>query len=91
MNVTTIALIRRSAALDLLVPLSQQIHFMNILGDDEAPYESMYSLVNGGLRPYFDAFVGARGGGKDSDNKMGEFYRQTVGLTAAHTHSQVSQ
>ncbi|KAH8120488.1 cytoplasmic dynein heavy chain 1 [Phellopilus nigrolimitatus] len=70
-HVTTIALIKRGAALDPLVPLAQQLHFINLFGGDETPYESLHSLVSGAVKPWFDAFVGARGGGKDGDSKMG--------------------
>ncbi|KAI5123732.1 hypothetical protein M0805_000325 [Coniferiporia weirii] len=70
-HVTTIALIKRGAMLDPLLPLAQQLHFINLFGGDETPYESLHSLVSGAVKPWFDAFVGARGGGKDGDSKMG--------------------
>ncbi|THH07940.1 hypothetical protein EW145_g3047 [Phellinidium pouzarii] len=70
-HVTTIALIKRGATLDPLAPLVQQLHFINLFGGDETPYESLHSLVSGAVKPWFDAFVGARGGGKDGDSKMG--------------------
>ena len=59
--------------LDPLAPLAQQLHFINLFGGDETPYESLHSLVSGAVKPWFDAFVGARGGGKDGDSKMGKF------------------
>jgi hypothetical protein len=59
--------------LDALSPLAQQLHFLNLFGGDETPYESLHALVSQGVKPYFDAFVGARGGGKDGDGKMGKF------------------
>ncbi|KAJ4492499.1 dynein heavy chain, N-terminal region 1-domain-containing protein [Lentinula lateritia] len=38
----------------------------------ETPYESLHAVVSCGVKPWFDAFVGARGGGKDGgDTKMG--------------------
>lgn len=70
-HLTTIALIKRGATLDPLIPLSQQLHLINLFGGDDTPYESLHSLVSGAVKPWFDAFVGARGGGKDGDNKMG--------------------
>ena len=70
-HVTTIVLIKRSPILDPLLPLAQQIHIINLFGGDETPYESLHSLVSGAVKPWFDAFVGARHGGKDGDSKMG--------------------
>ena len=70
-HLTTIALIKRGATLDPLTPLPHQLHLINLFGGDETPYESLHSLVSGAVKPWFDAFVGARGGGKDGDNKMG--------------------
>lgn len=58
--------------LDPLIPLAQQLHFINLFGGDETPYESLHSLVSGAVKPWFDAFVGTRGGGKEGDSKMGE-------------------
>lgn len=70
-HVTTIAIIKRGSALDPLAPIAQQLHFLNLFGGDETPYESLHSLVSGAVKPWFDAFVGTRGGGKDGDSKMG--------------------
>ncbi|KAL5495533.1 DYN1_2 [Sanghuangporus weigelae] len=70
-HVMTIALIKRSATLDPLLPLAQQLHVINLFGGDETPYESLHSLVSGAVKPWFEAFVGARGSGKDGDSKMG--------------------
>ena len=67
----TIVLIKRSATLDPLLPLAQQLHVINLFGGDETPYERLHSLVSGAVKPWFEAFVGARGGGKDGDSKMG--------------------
>jgi hypothetical protein len=71
-HVTTLALIKRAPTLDPLTPLSTQLHFLNLFAGDETPYESLHAVVSCGVKPWFDAFVGARGGGKDGDTKMGE-------------------
>ncbi|KAI0318175.1 cytoplasmic dynein heavy chain 1 [Amylostereum chailletii] len=70
-NTTTLALIKRGPTLDPLAPLATQLHILNLFGGDETPYESLHAVVSNGVKPWFDAFVGARGGGKDGDNKMG--------------------
>jgi len=66
-----LALIERGYALDSLSPLATQLHILNLFGGDETPYESLHAVVSCGVKPWFDAFVGARGGGKDGDTKMG--------------------
>ena len=70
-HVTTLALIKRGPTLDPLTPLGSQLHFLNLFGGDETPYESLHAVVSCGVKPWFDAFVGARGTGKDGDTKMG--------------------
>ncbi|EDR09748.1 dynein heavy chain protein 2 [Laccaria bicolor S238N-H82] len=66
-HVTTLALIKRTTHLDPLVPLSAQLHFLNLFGGDETPYESLHAVVSCGVKPWFDAFVGTRAGaGKDA-------------------------
>ncbi|PPR06552.1 hypothetical protein CVT26_000730 [Gymnopilus dilepis] len=70
-NVTTLALIKRGPTLDSTTPLAHQLHFLNLFGGDETPYESLHAVVSHGVKPWFDAFVGARGTGKDGDTKMG--------------------
>lgn len=72
-NMTTLALIKRGPTLDPLSPLATQIHILNLFGGDETPYESLHAVVRDGVKPWFDAFVGARGGGKDGVSKMGEY------------------
>ena len=72
-NSTTLALIKRGPTLDPITPLATQLHLLNLFGSDETPYESLHAVVSNGVKPWFDAFVGTRGQGKDSDNKMGEF------------------
>jgi len=57
--------------LDPITPLSTQLHILNLFGGEETPYESLHAVVSCGVKPWFDAFVGARGGGKDGDTKMG--------------------
>jgi dynein heavy chain 1 len=48
------------------------LHFLNLFGGDETPYESLHAVVSYGVKPWFDAFVGSRGAGRDSgDSKMG--------------------
>ncbi len=71
-NSTTLALIKRGPTLDPITPLATQLHLLNLFGSDETPYESLHAVVSNGVKPWFDAFVGARGQGKDGDNKMGE-------------------
>lgn len=70
-NATTLALIKRAPILDSVTPLATQLHILNLFGGDETPYESLHAVVSNGVKPWFDAFVGARHGGKDGDNKMG--------------------
>src|SRR6266545_3320117 len=72
-HVTTLALIKRGPTLDPLTPLSSQLHFLNLFGGDETPYQSLHAVVSSGVKPWFDAFVGARGSGKDGDTKMGAY------------------
>src|ERR1700722_13248938 len=69
---TPLALIKRGPTLDPLVSLSTQLHFLNLFSSDETPYESLHAVVSCGVKPWFDAFVGARGSGKDGDAKMGK-------------------
>lgn len=67
----TVALIKRSQTLDSTTPLATQLHLLNLFGSDDTPYESLHAVVSRGVKPWFDAFVGARGQGKDGDAKMG--------------------
>ena len=71
-NSTTLALIKRGPTLDPITPLAAQLHLLNLFGSDDTPYESLHAVVSNGVKPWFDAFVGARGQSKDGDNKMGE-------------------
>lgn len=70
-HVTTLALIKRSQTLDPTSPLATQLHVLNLFGGDETPYESLHSVVSYAVKPFFEAFVGARGQGKEGDTKMG--------------------
>jgi hypothetical protein len=70
-HVTTLALIKRGSTLDPTPPLATQLHFLNLFGGDETPYKSLHAVVSCGVKPWFEAFVGARGTGKDGDTKMG--------------------
>ncbi|KAF8139617.1 dynein heavy chain, N-terminal region 1-domain-containing protein [Boletus edulis] len=70
-NVTSLALIKRGPTLDPLTPLAAQLHILNLFGGEETPYEGLHAVVSCGMKPWFDAFVGARGVGKDGDSKMG--------------------
>ncbi|KAF8208519.1 dynein heavy chain, N-terminal region 1-domain-containing protein [Mycena galopus ATCC 62051] len=71
-HVTTLALIKRSPVIDSSAPLATQLHFLNLFGGDETPYESLHAVVSYGVKPWFDAFVGSRGVGRDAgDSKMG--------------------
>ncbi|KAF9519887.1 hypothetical protein BS47DRAFT_1370608 [Hydnum rufescens UP504] len=70
-NVTTLALIKRTPVLDTLAPLPSQLHILNLFGGEETPYESLHAVVSYAVKPWFDAFVGTRGGAKEGDGKMG--------------------
>lgn len=69
----TVAVIKRSSTLNSTSPLATQLHILNLIGGDETPYESLHALVSCAMKPWFEAFVGARGSGKDGDPKMGEY------------------
>ncbi|KAI6146694.1 dynein heavy chain, N-terminal region 1-domain-containing protein [Pisolithus tinctorius] len=69
-NAMALALIKRGHALDPLAPLATQLHILNLFGGEETPYESLHAVVSCGVKPWFDAFVGARGSGKEGDTKM---------------------
>ncbi|KIP08567.1 hypothetical protein PHLGIDRAFT_34940 [Phlebiopsis gigantea 11061_1 CR5-6] len=70
-HTTTLALIKRGPTLDPLSPLATQLNVLNLFGGDETPYESLHSVVSYAVKPFFEAFVGARGQGKEGDTKMG--------------------
>ncbi|KIJ97193.1 hypothetical protein K443DRAFT_258466 [Laccaria amethystina LaAM-08-1] len=78
-DITTLALIKRTTFLDPLVPLSTQLHPLNLFGGDETPSESLHAVVSCGVEPCFDAFVGKRagtwkdagGGGGSEEAKLG--------------------
>lgn len=70
-HATTLALIKRGPTLDPLSPLATQLHILNLFGGDETPYESLHSVVSYAVKPFFEAFVGSRGQGKEGDTKMG--------------------
>ncbi|KAI0785919.1 cytoplasmic dynein heavy chain 1 [Abortiporus biennis] len=70
-HVTTLAIIKRGATLDPTTPLATQLHILNLFGGDETPYESLHAVVSCAVKPWFEAFVGSRGQGKDGDPKMG--------------------
>ncbi|KZT09045.1 uncharacterized protein LAESUDRAFT_696464 [Laetiporus sulphureus 93-53] len=70
-HVTTLAIIKRGPTLDTATPLATQLHILNLFGGDETPYESLHAVVSCAVKPWFEAFVGARGGNKEGDSKMG--------------------
>ncbi|KAL1716082.1 dynein heavy chain [Schizophyllum commune] len=71
-HVLTLAIIKRSQTLDPTAPLVTQLHILNLFGGEETPYESLHAVVSHAVKPYFDAFVGARGANKEGgDAKMG--------------------
>ncbi|KAI6095243.1 dynein heavy chain, N-terminal region 1-domain-containing protein [Pisolithus sp. B1] len=70
-NAMALALIKCGHALDPLAPLATQLHILNLFSGEETPYESLHTVVSCGVKPWFDAFVGARGTGKEGDTKMG--------------------
>ena len=55
-----------------MAPMPTQLHMLNLFGGEETPYESLHSVVSLAVKPWFEAFVGTRGGGKDTDSKIGE-------------------
>lgn len=83
-NSTTLALIKRGPTLDPITPLATQLHILNLFGGEETPYESLHAVVSNGVKPWFDAFVGARGQGKDGDNKMGGSFPRLCTHGEAH-------
>ncbi|TFY63461.1 hypothetical protein EVJ58_g3234 [Rhodofomes roseus] len=71
-HVMTIAIMKRGPILDPTTPLATQLHILNLFGGEDTPYESLHSVVSYAVKPWFEAFVGARHGGKDGgDSKMG--------------------
>ncbi|THG97891.1 hypothetical protein EW026_g4197 [Hermanssonia centrifuga] len=70
-HVTTLAVIKRGPTLDPLSPLATQLHVLNLFGGDETPYESLHAVVSCAVKPWFEAFVGSRGAGKEGDTKGG--------------------
>ena len=73
------------ASIDPTTPLANQLQVLNIPGGDDTPYESLYAVVNAGVKPVFEAFVGARGAGKDGDSKMGEAHLNGSGRTRTNS------
>ena len=69
--VTTLALIKRGPTLDPMAPMPTQLHMLNLFGGEETPYESLHAVVSLAVKPWFEAFVGTRGGSKDTDSKIG--------------------
>ncbi|KAF5382234.1 hypothetical protein D9757_008925 [Collybiopsis confluens] len=61
-HILTLALIKRSPTLDSTTFLATQLHILNLFGGEETPYESLHAVVSNGVKPWFDAFVGQRGG-----------------------------
>ncbi|EJD04235.1 uncharacterized protein FOMMEDRAFT_146241 [Fomitiporia mediterranea MF3/22] len=70
-HVLTVLLIKRSAILDPRLPLAQQLHVINLFGDDGEPYENLHSVISRVAKPWYEAFVGAQCSGKDGYGKLG--------------------
>jgi Dynein heavy chain, N-terminal region 1 len=70
-HVTTLALIKRGQTLDPLMPFASQLHFSNLFGNEETPYESLHTVISCRVKPWFDAFVGAHISRKDRHTQMG--------------------
>ena len=85
-HATTLAIIKRGPILDPTSPLATQLHILNLFGSDETPYESLHAVISCAMKPYFEAFVGARGGGKDGgDSKMGApVYLRDACIASSH-------
>lgn len=71
-QVATLALIKHSTTLDTALPLSSQLHFLNLFGPASSNagagaaagagvYEGLHRLVHYGVAPAFEAFVESRG------------------------------
>ncbi|KIJ91442.1 hypothetical protein K443DRAFT_654706, partial [Laccaria amethystina LaAM-08-1] len=60
--ITTLALMNHTTDLDPLVPLSTQLHLLNLFGRDEMPYEPLNTVVSCGVKPRFDVFIRTRAG-----------------------------
>jgi hypothetical protein len=71
-HVATLALIKRGPSLDSTIPLPPQIHLLNLFAGEESPYEGLHAMVSSAMKPWFEAFVGARGANKDGDGKLGK-------------------
>jgi hypothetical protein len=67
----TLALIKRGPSLDSTIPLPPQIHLLNLFAGEESPYEGLHAMVSSAMKPWFEAFVVARGVNKDGDGKLG--------------------
>lgn len=45
-HITTLALIERTTHIDPVVPLSTQLHLLNLFGGDESPYEPLHTVMS---------------------------------------------
>lgn len=57
--------------LDASMPLPPQLHLLNLFAGEESPYEGLHAMVSSAMKPWFEAFVGARGANKEGDGKLG--------------------
>lgn len=78
--INTLALIKRGPTLDPMAPMATQLHMLNLFGGEETPYESLHAVVSLAVKPWFEAFVGTRGGSKDTDSKIGGLYLTSLDL-----------
>jgi hypothetical protein len=56
-----------------MMPLPPQLHLLNLFAGEESPYEGLHAMVSSAMKPWFEAFVSARGANKDGDGKLGKF------------------
>ena len=63
-----------------MAPMPTQLHMLNLFGGEETPYESLHAVVSLAVKPWFEAFVGTRGGSKDTDSKIGRSYSTSLDL-----------
>jgi len=72
-TITTLTLITRTMHLNPLLPLSMQLHLLNLFGGDNTLYESFHAVVSCRVKPWFNVFVGTRAGaGKYTGGGGGE-------------------
>ena len=62
-----------------LLPLSTQLHLLNLFAGDETPYESLHAAVSCGFKPWFDTLSGPEQGRGTTQEGEGEVERPSWG------------